>query len=110
MPRGLSLSLVIASATAWAVGWMVLGLWLVVASPAVLHSGMGSVSIPLSLRFSGGFTAVCAGQLVFLLLVADRVFPRASRRVVWPIELAVSAGLFLGLAVLAAQLLGIYLG
>lgn len=110
MSRRVSLSMVIALATAWAAGWMVLGLWLIVASPAMLHSGMGSVSIPAALRWSGGFTAICAGQLVFLLLVADRVFPRASRRVVWPVELTVSAGLFVGLAVLLAQFGLIYLG
>lgn len=110
MHRNLSLPLVVTSATAWAAGWMVLGLWLLFVAPAVLAGGVGSVSLPPSLRVVAGLTAICAGQLVFLSLVADRLFPLASRRIVWPVELAIAAGLFVGIAVLAVQLLGIYLG
>ena len=50
-----------------------------------------------------GASIILGGQFVFMFMVADRIFPRASRRpVTWICELAVA---LVGLAVLAAAVI-----
>lgn len=45
----------------------------------------------------GGSALLAGGQFLFLVLVADRVFPRASSRLVWAIEVLLFAAFVLGL-------------
>jgi len=77
--RWLSLSLVVMAALPWSLSLGVMGLWLI----AQEHQGMlGSRVIALS----AGIAALSAGQLVFLITIGDRVFPRAHRLIVWTLE------------------------
>lgn len=56
------------------------------------------IRLPLSLRLPLAVSALTAGQLVFMTLVADRVYPGVNRGPVGLIELA--ASLLLGVSVL----------
>ncbi|MEM1329223.1 MAG: hypothetical protein AAGG07_01550 [Planctomycetota bacterium] len=89
--RGFSLSLVVLTATPWAAVMIVGGLW-------VLLSPDASRALAPILRFALGVTGIAAGQLVFLCLVADRVFPMAHRRMVWWFEIFSSMIVFGGFA------------
>lgn len=53
-----------------------------------------------------GLTVIAAGEYVFLTVVADRVFPRASRRAVSGAELTLG-GAMVGLAVCAIGVLSL---
>lgn|GEM_PF-1350207 len=76
--------------------------------PAVLPGPLRDV--PGIVRVLIGLLGVASGQLVFSCLVADRLFPRASRAVVWGTEIAVCVVLFASFALLAMLLAGIYFG
>ncbi|MEM9066738.1 MAG: hypothetical protein AAGB51_14760 [Planctomycetota bacterium] len=91
LTRRLTLTLLLAVALPWAVLMTVGGLWLLMpgAAPAVLGDMPRAVL---------GVTAVAAGQLVFMCLVADRIFPGAERRTVWWIECFTCVVLFGGFA------------
>lgn len=102
--RTVSLACVAILASAWAGGLIVMGIWLIALAPATLRLASTTVTIGPSLRVMGALAAISAGQLVFLCLVADRFFPRASRGVVWPVELASCATLLVGVGGLAAGL------
>ena len=97
--RMLSLGLVLLAALPWSVALTALGL-------AVLFSSPGSW--PLAGRWFGlgaGLAAVGAGQLVFMVCVSDRVFPRADRRITAPAECAMAVLFVAGLATASCGLL-----
>ncbi len=95
--RRVSLSLLALAATPWAALLVMAGLWLLMVASD--HAALGPWP-----RVVGGVTAVAAGLLVFMCLVADRAFPRASRAVVASVEMASSAIVFLGVAWLSVML------
>jgi len=75
MRRGTwTIALTAALAGAWSLALGVLGLWLVFET----HSGW--LARPW-VATSAGVLSLCAAQLVFLTLVADRLFPRPDRRI-----------------------------
>lgn len=85
--RWMSMTLVILSALPWGLSLGVMGVWL------IAHEHHGILS-SRSLSLSAGIAALCAGQLVFLMCIADRVFPRAHRVLSRGIE-SVLAAIFL---------------
>lgn len=95
--RRLSLTLLVLAGTAWGGLLTTAGLWL------LLIAGDQSALGPWP-RLIGGLTAAGAGLLVFMCLVADRLFPRASRRVVVWSELLASLVVFFGVVWLSALL------
>ncbi|MEQ9096512.1 MAG: hypothetical protein RIE32_09640 [Phycisphaerales bacterium] len=80
-PRRLSTAALALVATAWAGVLVVAGLWLVFSA----GPRWPMFSVPAAL---GGWTAVAMGTFVFMFLVADRVFPKASRTLGWIVEVA----------------------
>ncbi len=72
--RWLSIALLIFAAGLWSLALGVLGVWFI----AEDHSGL--LASPW-ISWSAGIAALCAGQLVFLACVADRVFPSVHSRV-----------------------------
>ena len=96
MNRPASLTILSLVATPWAAAMTLAGLWLL-ASAGRGDSGLSPVT-----RFVLGITALAAGQLVFMCLVADRLFPEANRRVVWWLEVFTCVVLFGGVAWLGA--------
>lgn len=92
IPRSVSLPALIIVATAWASTLVVPGL-------ALLIDGLPAFSIPVSVRISAGLSAIAAGLFVFMVWVADRVFPAVGRRMsMWPIEMGTFAVFLFGLA------------
>ncbi len=81
----------------WAALLTITGLWVVFTAP-----DEWPILRPLCLL--GGLSLVGAGQFLFMMLVADRLFPRASRPVVRALESG-SFLLFLGGLVLGLRLL-----
>jgi len=96
-------------ATIWALGWGVLGFWLILRAPGMAELGGVGVKIPLALRWIGGLTAIAAGQIVMMIFVADRLFPMAWRRLVLVGEVAVSLVLLVGTLVTALACVSLYL-
>lgn len=90
MTRRTSLTLLTLAATVWAGVMVVDGLWLLADGPA-----RWPLVPPVAPRL-GGVILVAAGQFLFMYLVADRWFPRASRALVWPLELAATGVLVVG--------------
>lgn len=90
MSREMSLTLLTLAATVWAGVMVVAGLWLLADGP-----GRWPLLPPVAPRL-GGVILLAAGQFLFMSLVADRWFPRADRRVVWPLEVAATLILALG--------------
>lgn len=80
MRRIVSLGLVLLAALPWSAALTVVGLW-VWFSPA----SDGPMARP-GVALGVGCAAFAGGQLVFLACVADRVFPRATRRMTVPVE------------------------
>jgi hypothetical protein len=79
----MSLTLLVLIATAWGACMVVPGLWLLVNGPARWPGLAGPCR-------AGGAAGVAAGSFVFLVLVADRLFPAVGRRPgVWAVEMAV---------------------
>lgn len=89
----LSLALVLIAAIPWSSLLLVAGLWVLIE----MQFDIGRWP-----RWVAGLTAILAGLLVFMCLVADRVFPRASRTLVGSVEAVVSVGVILGLLWLVA--------
>lgn len=79
-----------AAATTWAATLLLTGLW-------VAMNGPERWPVPRELCLMGGSALLAGGQFLFLVLVADRVFPRASSRLVWAIEALLFAAFVLGL-------------
>lgn len=89
--RMLSLGLVLIAALPWSVALTALGLRAMLATP-----GAG----PFSGGWFGtgaGLAAFGAGQLVFMVCVSDRVFPRADRRLTASAECAMAVLFVVGL-------------
>jgi hypothetical protein len=95
--RRLSLTLLILLASPWAALLTLAGLWLLLGASD--HPALGPWP-----RAVGGVTAACAGLLIFMCLVADRLFPRASRPMVASIEAVTSMIVFMGIAWLSVML------
>ncbi|MFT5422601.1 MAG: hypothetical protein ACI89L_000366 [Phycisphaerales bacterium] len=86
-PGRVSLLPLVLAAGVWALSLTAGGAWL--ASSDVLGDSPAG-------RLGGGASgmlAMAGGQLVFLCCVADRVFPRASRRLRWSMELVMCGGM-----------------
>ncbi len=90
---GLGLIARTAAATLWAALLAVLGLM-------VLLDRTGPLSLPGRLGPLIGVGAIAGAQFVFMVLVADRWFPKASRTMVWCLEVG-SIAVFLTGVVLA---------
>lgn len=69
------------AAAAWAWLMVVCGWWAVLSGPREWPILKGVCLL-------AGVTMAAGGQLVFMVLVADRVFPGASRRLMLGLELA----------------------
>lgn len=85
----MSLVLVLLLAVPWSVAMSVVGLRVIsgrFTSAVLADPGVASAV---------GVSALACGQLVFMLCACDRIFPRASRRIVVPAE-SVMAVVFLG--------------
>jgi hypothetical protein len=95
--RIMSLGVVLLVTVPWALAMSVLGLWVMFAGG---EDAMGGVFADRRVAIGVGASALACGQLVFMVCVCDRVFPRASRRVVMVGE--ASAG-----CVFLAALLGV---
>lgn len=72
----------------WAAALAVVGLWILVTGPR-------DVILARPLLLSLGLAALAAGHILFMTMVADRLFPKASRRLRGPIELT-ALSVFLG--------------
>lgn len=81
--RSVTLGLLTTVATAWAICLVVPGLWLAIERPTVLLFGQGWA-------LAVGVLCIAIGNFVFMVLVADRLFPSVARRA-WAstIEIAV---------------------
>jgi len=88
--RWVSLTLVMVTALPWSLSLGVMGLWLI-AEP---HTG--TLARP-GIGGSAGVAALCGAQIVFLMCIADRVFPRAHRLISRTLE-GILAMIFLGSA------------
>src|SRR5262245_50187989 len=66
----------------------------------VLTRGMGHLPVPLEVARGLGIAAVGGGQFLFMVLVADRSFPRASRGLVLVLECAAFLVFAVGLVLL----------
>lgn len=83
-------SVSLAAGGAWVLGW-----------DGLLSGGTETAPVRLG-RKSLGALGLAGGQLVFLCLVADRVFPGASRRLRWCLELMLCGGVLGALLGVAA--------
>lgn len=92
--RWVSLSLVTLFALPWSMALGVLGMWLL----GTDHRGV--LADPW-MGVSAGVAALCAAQLVFLLCVADRVFPAAHALLTTTLESALATTFLLSASVLA---------
>ncbi len=77
--RSVSLGLLASLALPWSAALVVAGLW-------VLMSGGMLLGLSPIQQIAAGLSGVAAGSLVFTFCVADRLFPGASRGVVWAAE------------------------
>lgn len=78
------------AATAWAGTLLLTGMW-------VAMNGPDRWPVPKELCLLGGVALLSGGQFLFLVLVADRMFPRASSRLVWMVEVLLFAAFVGGL-------------
>ncbi len=93
--RTTSAALVVATAMPWAVLMVVGGIWLLTrGTAAVIALTLREPGSMLGVVQVGGVFWLAAGQLLFMSLVADRLFPRASRRLVAPFEIVTTVVLF----------------
>jgi len=87
------------------------GLWLLTGgTSAVIALSLREPGAMLGVVQVGGVFWVAAGQLLFMSLVADRLFPKASRRLVAPFEVVTSVVLFACVAWLMVLLVGVFGG
>lgn len=95
MPRGVSLAIVVAVALPWALGLSLVGLWLLTSGREVWPRAGVAAGF-------AGMTLVAAGQLVFLVFVADRLYPTAARRVAPWVEVPLSLLVMVGCVLMVA--------
>ncbi|MEZ6244214.1 MAG: hypothetical protein R3B57_14360 [Phycisphaerales bacterium] len=93
--RSGSLSLLALVAIPWGAALVIGGLW-------ILEVGGPWLGLSPAQRGAGGVAGLAAGSLVFTYCLADRLFPLASRRVVWAAEIFTCSSLLIGLGVLVA--------
>ncbi len=86
--RWVSLTLVVMTALPWSLSLGVMGLWL------ITEPQTGMLARPV-IGLSAGIAALCAAQIVFLMCIADRIFPRAHQVLSRTIEGALGM-IFLG--------------
>ena len=103
LTRRMTVGLLAASATPWALLLAVGGLWLC----AVGAERWPAMASPCRL---GGIASLAAGQLVFACLVADRLFPGADRRLVAWVEIGTCAALFLTLCLVLLRISMMWIG
>jgi hypothetical protein len=72
------------------------GSLMVILGLSTMVFGVGVVPISDAAAFSLGLAGVAGGQFVFMVLVADRVMPRAPRPLIGAIELAAFAVFVVG--------------
>lgn len=80
-------------ATAWAAAMASAGFWVTLEAPRMFSS------IPGTIRIQMGLAGILGGAFLFMVLVADRLFPRADRRVVTAAEAITFLGFLVGLIV-----------
>ncbi len=96
-----NLAALLAIGTLWAALLVVSGAMISLSSGAVLPGTRGPASL-------FGMTIVAAGEYVFLVVVASRVFPKASGRLLAATELFVAGVMcVLALAAVIALLVGV---
>lgn len=89
--RWFSLGLVLLAALPWSVALTVLGLWAMFTPPEAGPLARGLFGMGVGLAAFGG------GQLVFMVCISDRVFPRADRRITVPAECGMAVVFLAGL-------------
>jgi hypothetical protein len=90
MHRWMSLTLVTATALPWSLSLGVMGVWLIAQDHQGILAGRW-VSV------SAGIASLCAAQIVFLICIADRLFPQTNRVLSRAVEGGLGA-IFLGSA------------
>jgi hypothetical protein len=103
LTRRMTVGLLAASATPWALLLSVGGLWLC----TIGAERWPAMSGPCRL---GGIASVAAGQLVFACLVADRFFPGADRRLVGWVEILTSTSLLIAVMLVLARVCWLWIG
>lgn len=99
----MTVGLLAASATPWALLLAVGGLWLCAIGASRWPSMDGACR-------AGGVASLAAGQLVFACLVADRFFPAADRRLVAWVEIATCAALFVAVCLVVVRVSMMWIG
>lgn len=94
-------AVLILTALPWAVALTVAGLWLALAGWKVVPAARAACVV-------GGAFWIVSGQLLFMCLVADRLFPRASRRLVSPLEIGTSVAVIALFALASVALVAFY--
>lgn len=94
-------AVLVLTATPWALALSVGGLWLALSGWEVLPAARAACVV-------GGAFWIVSGQLLFMCLVADRLFPRASQRLVGPLEIGSSVAVILLFALAAAALVAFF--
>ena len=94
--RTMNLSALLVFGTLWA-GLLVVG--------GALFAATSRETVYAAL-LTGGATSIIAGQFVFLVVVADRVFPRVDRRLADVTEASLAGLIILGVGLTALQLTG----
>lgn len=80
LPRKISLAVLALSATAWAALLVMLGLWLVLDCPRTTVRAEARCIL-------SGLASIAAGTVLFMIVVADRLFPSVVRRMsMWRVE------------------------
>lgn len=104
-PIGVSLA-AMAVAVVWGGVLVVSGLSLLASTGEGSMSWLAPLVTGRPAAVVAGFTAVAMGQFVFMVLVADRLFPRFANRFGWRIEVVTAAVMVAGLAATAAVAVG----
>lgn len=98
--RWVSMTLVVATALPWSVSLGILGLWILLNEHGVGVFSRPGISVP------AGLCALAAGQLVFLMCIADRVFVRVPAILARSVETGLGAILLVGTVVLTVVAVG----
>lgn len=99
----MTVGLLAASATPWALLLAVGGFWLCAVGAEQWPAMEGACR-------TGGIASVAAGQLVFTCLVADRFFPGADRRLVGWIEILTCGVLLLAVLAVLVRISWLWIG